>query len=414
MHPGEKKSCGKYSLRISLISRTTMLVLLAGVMLMAVHRAYAQRIVDEYNLGATDTALANPVEATYVPGSTLPFLFAAQNGGPFGGGGIGAADDEGDEEDYYDADPDSSTDGYDPVNFWLETAAQLVYLVNGEGSANHCGSLDQLDLTTKVTTPLYLFGSEPTDVCLPINVVLGNGVLYGTAQGGGKNGLGGAWSYNLSTKNYSVLYSLSTMDGTGPGPVLYDRGFLFFGINGGSINGGALKKINLKTGKATTVASFPVGGTPGWGPIGPLASDNSRNFHMAFEYGGAYGYGCVAELSSSGLLTDEHDFGGLTLGDGSSPYGLVYNAGSGTVVGTTYAGGTSSHCSAGCGGAYVFNLNTSAYAFFSLNGANGIGPVYPPYVLYDAPKLALGLWFANTSGGKYNSGAYVNLRYDLP
>jgi uncharacterized repeat protein (TIGR03803 family) len=149
----------------------------------------------------------------------------------------------------------------------------------------------------------------------------------------------------------------------------------------------------------TTIHTFT--NTPdGEGPFGGLVADGKGNFYGTTEYGGAYGFGTVFELSPSASGWNETiiwSFAGKA--DGAEPsYQMVVDA-SGNIFGETQVGGNF-----GCNCGTVFELQPPAsqsgawtkVLLYTFTGANGSLP-------YGGLTLDSG---GNLYGVKFNGGAF--------
>ncbi|HEV3277427.1 MAG TPA: choice-of-anchor tandem repeat GloVer-containing protein [Terriglobia bacterium] len=98
------------------------------------------------------------------------------------------------------------------------------------------------------------------------------------------------------------------------------------------------------------------GGSAGQYPFGPLIADSAGNLYGTTLNGGAYGYGTVYELPTTGGEIVLHSFTGGA--DGGYPLGGVLRDAKGDLYGTTqYGGNFSDTCplESGCG--VVFKLS---------------------------------------------------------
>jgi uncharacterized repeat protein (TIGR03803 family) len=169
---------------------------------------------------------------------------------------------------------------------------------------------------------------------------------------------------------------------------------------GGAFGFGTVFEVNT-TGNEIVLYSFTGTGGDGAYPIGGLVLDSQGNlFGTTFE-GGAYGYGAVFKLDSAGTETVLYSFTGAGE-DGAYPgAGLLRNA-AGTLYGTTTEGGGSSD------GGTVFKLDatgaeTILYSF--TGGKDGGFPSYGP-LIQDA---AGNLYGTTVAGGASGNGTVFKL-----
>jgi uncharacterized repeat protein (TIGR03803 family) len=111
--------------------------------------------------------------------------------------------------------------------------------------------------------------------------------------------------------------------------------------------------------KLTTLTTF--NGIDGKAPYGTLLADGAGNLYGTTAYGGTAGDGTVFELiapkagQKAWTETVLFSFSGT---NGNNPFGTLVADSAGNLYGTTYAGGPSSACQAGCG--IVFALSPPA------------------------------------------------------
>lgn len=110
-------------------------------------------------------------------------------------------------------------------------------------------------------TTLYTF-ADPNKAQGPLNILNLDGVIYGIASGGGPQGVGALFSYNLSTGAETDLFDFSTDDFNGANPVYLNRlgkelyvSTLEFGDgqNGGS---GTIFQYNITSGADAKLFDF--------------------------------------------------------------------------------------------------------------------------------------------------------------
>ena len=98
---------------------------------------------------------------------------------------------------------------------------------------------------------------------------------------------------------------------------------------------------------------------------GPLALGAGKGFYGTAYGGGAYGFGSIFEITSSGAFTSLHNFDNT---DGASPYGPLALGFDGNLYGTTDLGGS--------GSGTVFKV-TPGGEFTQLFAFNGYDGAYP-------------------------------------
>ena len=217
-----------------------------------------------------------------------------------------------------------------------------------------------------------IHGFNLTDGQTPTGLVHGaDGALYGTTQDGGTNDLGTIFKITTLGK-FTTIYSFCSKtpcaDGSYPvGSLIQSTDGNFYGVtNGGGVGFGTVFKIT-PGGVLTTLYTFCKTGYPtcpdGYEPLGGLVRASDGNFYGTTGVGGlgAYGYGTVFKITSSGSLTTLHSFNGT---DGDIPEGQLIQASDGNLYGITREGG-------GAGNIFRITLAgtfANVYNFCSQNG----------------------------------------------
>ena len=237
-----------------------------------------------------------------------------------------------------------------------------------------------------------------------------NGVFYGTTQAGGAQSLGTVFSMNTAGQ-VTTLHSFvgGATDGAIPFASLVagsDGNLYGTTTNGGSTGNGTVFKITLSSGVATyngVVYSFIGGLTDGANPYGGLVQGSDNAFYGTTTYGGTYNLGTVFRITLVGGVVAEapiHIFSGTVNNDGSNPQSGLIKDSAGLLYGTTSAGGTGNVGT-------VFSISTSGSSFTTLHQfdtTSGAIP-YSPLLLGSNGNL-----YGNTSaGGSNNLGVVFTL-----
>ncbi len=264
---------------------------------------------------------------------------------------------------------------FTPESGGTEPLAGLVQATDGNfyGTTEY-GGLQNDGVVFKITpsgtlTTIYSFCSQSncTDGIqsfAPL-VQATDGNLYGTTINGGASDNGTVFKITPSgtlTTIYSFCSQVSCADGASPyaGLVQAANGD-FYGttIGGGANFEGTVFKIT-PGGTLTTLHSFDV--TDGFSVQAGLVQATDGNFYGTTQQGGADSGGTIFKITPSGTLTTLYSFCSQTgCTDGSHPFAQLVQATDGNFYGTTYYGGTSVACTAGCG--TVFSLSVGLGPF---------------------------------------------------
>jgi uncharacterized repeat protein (TIGR03803 family) len=157
-------------------------------------------------------------------------------------------------------------------------------------------------------------------------------------------------------QTFVEVYDFTGPDGAVPfGNLLLNQGILYGTTSGGgALNAGTVFQFVIATEVETVMHSFAGGPTDGADPIAGLIRDSSGNLYGVTYGGGASFFGTVFEIPAEGALTLLHSFAGPP-GDGAGPSGSLVLAG-GTLYGTTYAGGS------GNGSGTAFKVTAGVYS----------------------------------------------------
>ena len=204
------------------------------------------------------------------------------------------------------------------------------------------------------------------------------GNLYGTTTQGGNlacsQGCGTVFKVD-GAGNETVLYSFA---GTGAGDGEYPRATLvmdalgnLFGTTdiGGAFGYGTVFKLDT-TGKETVLHSFSGVSGDGAFPFGGVVRDEQGNLYGTTEAGGTSNCGTVFKLDATGKETVLYSFA-ATGGDGKRPYAGVVRDEQGNLYGTTAVGGVAGYGT-------VFKLDTTGKETvlhsFAVSGGDGLHP----------------------------------------
>jgi len=209
-------------------------------------------------------------------------------------------------------------------------------------------------------TVLHTFGAFSTSdplinsdgTYLHGGLLLSGNTLYGTAEFGGRSGLGTVFKLNTDGTGFTNLhhFTATSRDGATPAAGLVLSGNTLYGT--GSKSG--VFKINTDGTGFTNLYSL-------FGSMAGLTLSGNTLFGTT-EFGVTSGFGTVFKLSTDGTgFTNLHNFVGA--GDGFAPVAGLILSGN-TLYGTALGGGSS-------GGGTVFAVNTDGMGFTTLHSFVG-------------------------------------------
>jgi len=216
-----------------------------------------------------------------------------------------------------------------------------------------------------------------------------DGNFYGTTGTGGAYGLGTVFKIPPGGLDLTTLYSFCPQsgctDGRQPlvGLVQGTDGNFYGTMETGGANDscsgqgcGTVFKIT-PSGTLTTLYDFcsQSGCTDGATPQAALIQATNGDLYGSAVGGGAYGYGTVFRITSSGTLTTLYSFCAQSgCPDGQFPYGALVQATNGDFYGTTLMGGGNDNCGTegtGCGTVFKITPSgtlTTLYRFCAQSG----------------------------------------------
>jgi len=259
-------------------------------------------------------------------------------------------------------------DGNEPFAGLVQATDGNLYGTTAYGGPENDGTVFKITPSGTLTT-IYNFCSQSNctdgnESFAPLVQAI-DGNLYGTTINGGTVGGGTIFKITPSgtlTTVYNFCSQVSCADGASPyaGLVQAANGDFYGTTDVDGANGeGTVFKIT-SGGTLTTLHSFD--GTDGFIVQAGLVQATDGNFYGTTEQGGADSGGTIFKITPSGTLTTVYNFCSQTsCTDGSHPYAQLVQATDGNLYGTTYYGGTSVACTAGCG--TVFGLSVGLGPF---------------------------------------------------
>jgi uncharacterized repeat protein (TIGR03803 family) len=225
-----------------------------------------------------------------------------------------------------------------------------------------------------------------------------DGKFYGTGfAGSGGDGI----LFSLTPSGtFTVLYQFNGgSGGVFPvSPLVEASDGNLYGVTDATGNNyqGTVYKYDLSTGLFSTILTFNQDGSQGNTLSGPLLQAADGNLYGVAVSGGAYDYGAIYSLTTSGTLLWEYSFGVYAV----QPDGALIQASDGNIYGVTVGGGSGNDfCSFyfGCGTIFMLS-NTDVSYVYSFQGY--------PVDGYDATAALLegsdGKLYGTTARGGYD------------
>jgi uncharacterized repeat protein (TIGR03803 family) len=298
---------------------------------------------------------------------------------------------------------DVPPDGNEPRASLIEVGGGL-YGTTGSGGSYTCvsdsryfgcGTVFSVTTSGSESVVHRFAGGENDGVEPEAPLIAVKGTLYGTTYAGG-TGHGGTVFSITTGGTEKVLHGFSG-HGDGPAAGLIDANGTLYGTTsgGGSHHDGTVFSITF-AGKVRVLHSFS--GADGKAPHGSLL-DVKGTFYGTTAAGGSNGDGTVFSITTGGTEKVLHSFAGYPKSDGAEPEAGLIEV-NGTLYGTTSGGGgTSCNGTVGCG--TVFSVTRSGtekvlHRFSLSGGADGANPLAG---LVDVSGTLYGTTFAGGSNG---------------
>jgi uncharacterized repeat protein (TIGR03803 family) len=239
----------------------------------------------------------------------------------------------------------NGTDGNSPAGLTIDGAGNL-YGYTFTGGANGTGTVFEVPESNRAT--IAVLGSFGAAVGFGSPVIVdGSGDVFGTTTTGGANGTGSVWEISSGSSNLNNVGAAASptllasfpaaiaTDGSSPDPYagLTLSGSTLFGVcdNGGAHGHGTIFSVSDAGGAITNVANFTASGTY----RSPLLIDGSGNMFGVSDSGGASSDGFLYELPNS--TTTVNTLASFSGANGETPFGQLYEDGSGDLFGTCSA-----------------------------------------------------------------------------
>ena len=317
----------------------------------------------------------------------------------------------------------TNADGAGPVA-GLILSSNTLYGTAAGGGTNGNGTIFSINTDGSSFTVLHTFkpygpgGPNNADGANPqADLLLTDGMLYGTTRNGGTNGYGTVFAINTNGSNFTVLHTFDShnvngtnLDGWYPEGNLVISGDTLFGTAsaGGTNSSGTVFSVKTNGGSFTVIHTF-AGGPDGAGPAAGLTLSGNQLYGSASD-GGANTSGALFAIGTDGsgfnILYSFTHLQAATNSDGARPAATMLLSGN-TLYGTTQFGGT--------GNGAVFGLSvlpdiTSlnlAGSNVVLNAVNGVAG--ESYAVLTSTNLGMSLsqWAPVTTNLVTNGGDFT-------
>ena len=318
---------------------------------------------------------------------------------------------------------DNGKDGYGPKAGLIFDSAGNLYGATYQGGANAVGAVFELTPQSGggwTETLLYSFLNDGKDGTFPYGTLIfdASGNLYGTTSTGGAFGYGTVFELMPKAKGVwkeKVLHNFNAGNGKDAGSplagLIFDGSGNLYGTSefGGAYDYGTVFQLTPTAGggwKEKVLHSFNPNGKDGVAPYAGLVVDASGNLYGTTLEGGVFDLGTAFELTpkTGGGWTEKvlHSFNSNGK-DGFIPFSSLILDGSGDLYGGTSVGGTKS-------GGTIFELTPKTGGgwkekiLFNFEYAHGSDPYGK--LLFDASG---NLYGTTGTGGLYAGGTAFEL-----
>jgi uncharacterized repeat protein (TIGR03803 family) len=240
---------------------------------------------------------------------------------------------------------------------------------NSCGVAEGCGAVFELN-TSRQETILHSFTGSPDGMLPSGPIVIANGILYGTTEGGGDSscgfndgyGCGVLYSIDLANGGESIIYTFEADSGVSPTGILADGKGNLYGdtYSGGTfgIDAGVLFKFTPGENGWTESVLYDFGAAnDGYTPAPGLLLDKAGNLYgTTANSNRANTIGTAFKITPQGEQTILHNFV-ISKTNDRAPGGCytvsgVVSYGNGVLYGTAQRGGGIQQCDQGSGAVF--------------------------------------------------------------
>jgi len=305
---------------------------------------------------------------------------------------------------------EGTNDGSRPIAGLLQATNGAIYGTTEEGGQFGMGTIFQLNQDGSGFTVLKSF-SGSTDGGYPEAGLLQStdGLLYGTASGGGSNDNGVVFRMGADGSAFTTLVQFTGTNGANPESELIEASDgLLYGTTvagNGSTNAGTVFSLHKDGTSFTVLKRFfytSTVRTNGAAPLARLVEGTNGVLYGTTSAGGTNGTGTLFALNKDGTgFQTLYHFGTNNAPDGRIPMGDILLASDGLLYGSTFDGGTN-----GSGTVFRIGQDGSGYAIL----ANLLSPQGPAAGLVESTN---GMLYGTTLlGGDSGEGTVFALQKD--
>ncbi len=263
--------------------------------------------------------------------------------------------------------------GRSPNGSLLLAANGKLFGLTPRGGTNNIGTIFNLETNGNNFTVLHHFAIRDGHTPYGSLFQLTNGDMVGNPNLGGDGGNGTVFSISASGTNFTKLHDFNFASGAYPrGSLVQAKNMLLFGLtSGGGDNGqGTIFSYNLTGGVFTRLHNFlnRTGNQNGANPNGSLVETaDGKLYGMTFA-GGTNNLGIIFSIESNGTgFTKLYDF---NTSNGAQPYGSLVLGNNGILYGLTSKGGTNNF-------GVLFSLNPAGNVYTKLHEFNNSDGAFP-------------------------------------
>jgi uncharacterized repeat protein (TIGR03803 family) len=275
-----------------------------------------------------------------------------------------------------------TNDGQYPLAGVVVGSDGMLYGTASGGGISNAGTLFSLRPDGSGYRTIYSFPNSNGGESTPLVVEGSDGTLYGTTPSGGSNQWGTVFKLNRDGSGYGLLHTFfgyAGGDGGGPNGLVEGSDGVLYGttLTGGSNNWGTVFRLNTDGSGYRLLLSFANTNGDGAFPYAGVVDGGDGALYGTTHDGGSTNLGMVFKLNKDGTsysILHNFSWGSVTNLDGYNPTAPLVEASDGVLYGTTYNGG-------GLGKGTVFKLNRdgSGYSLLQSFGVinSGLDGLFP-------------------------------------